>query len=51
VLRTLKKEDLGCARSLLEKAGSFDKLVDESRARHDQRLVEGVCSPMACKMF
>ncbi|HTY44501.1 MAG TPA: PhoU domain-containing protein [Patescibacteria group bacterium] len=29
----------------------IDKLVDEYRQHHNQRLIDGVCSPIACNMF
>jgi Na+/phosphate symporter len=30
---------------------SIDILVNEYRARHNQRLIDGICSTMACNMF
>jgi phosphate:Na+ symporter len=35
----------------LSKEGHLDSLVDEYRRRHNQRLIAGVCSPLACNMF
>lgn len=31
--------------------GHIDAMVDEYRKRHNQRLLAGVCSPIACNMF
>jgi phosphate:Na+ symporter len=35
----------------LSKETHIDRLVDEYRKRHNQRLIQGICSPMACNMF
>jgi Na+/phosphate symporter len=36
---------------VLKKEEHIDALVDEYRRRHDQRLIDGICSPMACNMY
>lgn len=47
----LEKPNLSLGESALRDTEYLDKLVDEYRARHNQRLVDGICSPLACNMF
>jgi phosphate:Na+ symporter len=47
----LDKDRSDLVRDLSKSQGHIDSLVDECRQRHDQRLMAGVCSPMACNMF
>ncbi len=60
--RTTEKalDEINCAltrnapllvKNLTRKDSHIDTLVDELRKRHNQRLVDGVCSPMACNMY
>ncbi|MDD4938849.1 MAG: PhoU domain-containing protein [Candidatus Omnitrophica bacterium] len=47
----LEKEDYCLLKRLLKNDKEIDKLVNEYRGRHNQRLIEGVCTPFACNMF
>lgn len=47
----LKKDDLSLVKGVLKKEEHIDSLVDKYRMRHNQRLLDGVCSPIACNMF
>jgi phosphate:Na+ symporter len=51
VALALKKDNMGIVKEVLKKAEHIDSLVDQYRTRHNERLVAGVCSPMACNMF
>jgi len=51
VVEALEKEDLSLVNEVLKKEEHIDGLVDVYRLRHNQRLLDGVCSPMACNMF
>jgi phosphate:Na+ symporter len=51
VARALKKNDFSSVPAVLKKEGHIDGLVDELRIRHNQRLVQGICSPISCNMF
>lgn len=51
VARALKKNDYSAVPSVVKKEEHIDSLVDELRMRHNQRLVDGVCSPISCNMF
>lgn len=46
-----RKGSLGLVKEVLRRERHIDSLVDEYRARHNQRLIDGVCSPLACNMF
>jgi phosphate:Na+ symporter len=47
----LQKDKPALVKEVLKGEGHIDKMVDEYRRRHNQRLVEGLCSPIACNMF
>ncbi len=49
--RALEKNDYGMLKATLKQSGHVDGLVDEYRERHNQRLVAGICSPLAGNMF
>jgi len=46
------EQDKPClAGEVLKGQGHIDNLVDACRKRHNQRLAQGICSPLACNMF
>ena len=47
----LERPNLTLGESALKDTEYLDGLVDEYRARHNQRLIDGICSPLACNMF
>jgi phosphate:Na+ symporter len=47
----LKKDNPALVKEILKKEEHIDALVDEYRRRHDERLLQGKCSPFACNMF
>ncbi|HTZ11527.1 MAG TPA: PhoU domain-containing protein [Candidatus Margulisiibacteriota bacterium] len=47
----LQKNKLTLVKEVLKGEGHIDKMVDEYRRRHNQRLLDGLCSPIACNMF
>jgi len=51
VTRALVKDDPQSVGAVLNHEGHIDNLVDEYRKKHNQRMVDGVCSPLACNMF
>ena len=51
IVCALEKDKPGLAKEVLKSKESIDSLVDKYRLRHNQRLINGVCSPMACNMF
>lgn len=51
VVNALSQDTPQLIKEVLKNEGHIDKLVDEYRARHNQRLVAGECSPMGCNMF
>lgn len=51
VAEALKKDSPGLARRVLKNEEHIDSLVDEYREHHNQRLIQGLCVPMACNMF
>jgi len=51
VVLALEKEDPDFIKELAKKAENIDSFVDELRRRHNQRLLDGKCSPLACNMF
>lgn len=51
VALALKEDKPGLIEEAAGKEGHIDTLVDEYRTRHNQRMIDGVCSPMACNMF
>ena len=51
VVCALDKDKPALAREVMHNAKDFQALLDEFRKRHNQRLVDGVCSPLSCNMF
>jgi phosphate:Na+ symporter len=51
VVAALEKNDFRLVEGVVKEKGHIDPIVDEFRARHNRRLLEGSCSPMACNMF
>ncbi len=51
IAEALDKDKLGSVKKVLKGEGHIDKMVDEYRRRHNQRLIDGICSPLACNMF
>ncbi|RJO65217.1 MAG: Na/Pi cotransporter family protein [Candidatus Omnitrophota bacterium] len=47
----LVEDNLALIKAVLKNEEHIDSLVDEYRRRHNQRLIDGVCSPLACNMF
>jgi phosphate:Na+ symporter len=51
ITMALKKDKASLVREVLAKEEHIDRLVDVYRKKHNQRMVDGICSPMACNMF
>ncbi len=51
VVLALERDNPYLLKGVLKKQEHIDTLVDEYRRRHNQRLIDGVCSPFACNMF
>jgi phosphate:Na+ symporter len=51
VVFALKKDNPGLVKAVFKNAEHIDTLVDELRRKHNQRLVAGICTPIACNMF
>ncbi len=51
VVCALERDSFGLAKEVLKNEKQIDSLTDEYRKNHNQRLIEGICSPMACNMF
>ena len=51
IVMALEKDDFSLLQGVMKDKGHIDTLVEEYRARHNQRLLDGVCSPIACNMF
>jgi phosphate:Na+ symporter len=51
IVNAFNKDDLSLVQVVSKHQEHIDSLVDEYRSRHNQRLIDGVCSPMACNMF
>ena len=51
IVDAFKNDDIDSIKVVLKKQEHIDALVDQYRARHNQRMINGVCSPMACNMF
>ena len=51
VVRALEKDDLGILNEVLKNQEHIDTLVDEYRSRHNERLINKLCSPFSCNMF
>jgi phosphate:Na+ symporter len=46
-----ERGDLSLVKIVLRKEEHIDSLVDEYRKKHNERMIQGVCTPMACNMF
>jgi len=51
IVCALEKDRLSLVKEVLKDQEHIDTLVDEYRRRHNQRLLDGICSPLACNMF
>lgn len=51
IVCALERDKAGLVKEVIKNQKHIDNLVDEYRKRHDQRLIEGICSPLACNMF
>lgn len=51
VVLALDKDNPHLLKGVLKNQEHIDSLVDEYRKKHNQRLVDGLCSPFACNMF
>lgn len=51
VTSALERGSFSAVKGVLRKDEHIDTLVDLYRKRHNQRMIEGLCSPMACNMF
>ena len=51
IVFALERDSLGLVKEVLRKEEHIDSLVDDYRRRHNQRLIDGVCTPMACNMY
>lgn len=51
IVAVLKKDSLGLLKEVLKKEEHIDSLVDDYRQKHNQRMLAGICTPMACNMF
>lgn len=51
VVEALKNNYFKTSKKILEEENVFKGLAEECRNRHNQRLINGICSPLACNMF
>lgn len=51
ISEALTKDNLSLLKNVLKKEKHLDDLVDEYRQKHNQRMIDGFCTPMACNMF
>jgi phosphate:Na+ symporter len=51
IVSALEKREATLVKEIIENKPHFESLVDKYRARHNQRLIDGICSPLACNMF
>ncbi len=51
IVCALDKNSFSFAKEVIKKEKHIDSFVTECRARHDQRLINGICSQMSCNMF
>ncbi len=51
VVRALEKGRLTLAKEIVRESADIERLVEHYRKHHNQRLLEGICSPFACNMF
>ena len=51
IVSVLKKDNYKMVQEVLRNQEHIDTLVDGYRQRHNQRLIQGTCTPIACNMF
>jgi len=51
VVEAIEKDESCFLKEVLKNEGQIDKLVDEYRKTHTQRLIKGICLPLACNMY
>ena len=51
VVNSLSQDAAGAVKEILKDQNHIDTLVDELRRKHNQRMIDGICSPFACNMF
>jgi phosphate:Na+ symporter len=51
VVFVLEKDNPALVKEVLRKEEHIDTLVDTYRHNHNQRLINGLCTPMSCNMF
>ncbi len=51
IVSAFKKNNFNLVKEVFRNEEHIDSLVDVYRKRHNQRLIDGICSPMACNMF
>jgi phosphate:Na+ symporter len=51
VVCVIARDSLSLVKDILKNGGHIDTLVDRLRLRHDQRLLSGICSPLAGNMY
>ena len=51
IVSALDKDNLNLLSGVSSKQEHIDTLVDKYRLQHNQRMLDGVCTPLACNMF
>lgn len=51
IAEALARDDLSSIGRVMKKEEHIDSLVDEYRQRHNQRMIKGICTPLACNTF
>jgi len=51
IVNALNKDELSLVKAVFKHEEHIDSLVDQYRSHHDQRMIDGICSPLACNMF
>ncbi|MFH1507003.1 MAG: PhoU domain-containing protein [Candidatus Omnitrophota bacterium] len=51
VVRALEEDDPSLVKEVVKKDEDIDDMVDGYRNRHNQRMLDGLCSPIACNMY
>lgn len=51
IAAALDADKPGLVKEVIKEEEHIDKLVDKYRQHHNQRLIEGICSPLGCNMF
>jgi len=47
----LERDNPGVLKTVLKSEEHIDTLIDGFRARHNERMLAGICTPMACNMY